>query len=162
MSVAGSETLHEVADECRARCAVEEDDLLQEEAPAEDHLVDLAGPRRVGLVAELRVEAEIATLLREARRRVQARSGKALGPGTEVEVMQLVGRHEVVDGTERLELTRERVVQLNRRPDPQAPVRETHHRHAGGIGKGAQEAHDRTFSQPQVLAVGSEHCAPRG
>ena len=45
-------TLHEIAEECRSRRTMKEDDLLQHERAVEDRLIDVRGPGRIGFIAE--------------------------------------------------------------------------------------------------------------
>src|SRR5215203_1941853 len=85
------EVLDEVRQDGGTRLAVEEDDLLQEPAPAEDELVDLSPPRRSGPLAEVRVEGDVDVLgggtlsypRRGPRRRLLRRS-RGLAPCPDV------------------------------------------------------------------------------
>src|SRR5262249_23684645 len=89
------ESLHEVGKDCGARRAVEEDDLIHDEAAAEDDLVDVRGPRRIRDVAELGEKMQVAAPARQTRGRVELGVGPRVRPFAEKEMMQLVGRYEM-------------------------------------------------------------------
>jgi hypothetical protein len=80
---------------------VEEDDLLHEPAAAEDKLLKILAPDRVGLIAQLGLKGDVDALgggsLPYPWRGLRHSFGVEPLPGADVRVVNLVGRDKVLN-----------------------------------------------------------------
>src|SRR5215208_4958582 len=97
----GLEGLEQVREDHSPRLAVEEDDLLHEPAAAEDKLLKVLAPGRVGLIAQLGLKGDVDALgggalpcpWRGPRYSIEVEPL----PGADVRVVNLVGRDKVLN-----------------------------------------------------------------
>src|SRR5829696_6225090 len=97
----GLEVLEKVREDHSPRLAVEEDDLLHEPAAAEDKLLKVLAPGRVGLIAQLGLKGYVDALgggsLPYPWRGPRYSFGVEQLPGADVRVVNLVGRDKVLN-----------------------------------------------------------------
>lgn len=114
----GVVALYEVAEDRGSRQTMKEDHLLHHEGAAEDRLIEIIGPGRVGFVAQLGREGDVGLSGRKTGRGVEFRIGPALGPFLHEEMVDLVRRDNVSNGSDRLDCSFEVRREGNGRPDP--------------------------------------------
>ena len=118
----GVVALYEVAEDRRSRQTMKENDLLHHEGAPEDRLIEIMGPGRVGLIAQLGCEGDVGLSGRKAGWGVELRIGPALGPFLHEEMVDLVRRDDVSNGSDRLDGAFEVRRECNGRPDPGALI----------------------------------------
>ena len=151
--------LAEVGEDQRAARAVQEHDLVQEEVADHGALVEVPRPARPRLVAEHDLEVQIGPARGQPRRCVGAGVREARREVGEVEMVQLVGRHDVFDRPERVQRRDERLVRRDRRVHEERTVREPAHRHARAH-LDSVEAQRSPAGPERVFDEGRESAAP--
>src|SRR3712207_2013378 len=154
----GLEVLYQVRQYQGACLAVEEDDLFHESAAAEDELVDVLRPCLLRPIPEVCVEGNVDVLgcgpLAHARRCPSLRLRISPLPGCYVGVVDLIGRDEVPDRSEGVELETQTVIKLGWGPHEQVAAGEADDHSGWERHRTAREGHPNygTVDHPEVLA----------
>jgi predicted nucleotidyltransferase len=145
----GAEVEGQVADEERAAGPVAEGDLVHARQAFDERLIQLAGPFRRWHVGQHRIEGQIAPLLRQPRRSVEAHLRERALMVADEEMVEAVGRDGEARRAEIQQRGLQRLVEGDRRVEQEAAVAQPYDGHARAERE-AVEA-QRAFDDPEIL-----------